>query len=125
MGCASGLLYIPSVAIISQYFRKRREFVMTFVASGGCLGSVVHPIMLNNTLNGRLGFANGVRASAGLISCLLFIACLLIKPRLSPTKASINFLETARNCAHDRSYILGTAGCARSCLNQVQTHFFK
>ncbi|KAG2093152.1 major facilitator superfamily domain-containing protein [Suillus discolor] len=109
-GCAAGLLYIPSMAVVSQYFRKRREMVMTFVASGACLGAVVHPIMLNNTLNGRLGFANGVRASAALISGLLFIACLLIKPRFPPSKASITFLATAKKCAHDPPYIYGTAG---------------
>src|ERR1700709_83224 len=102
------------MAIVSQYFHKRRAFVMTFVASGACLGAVVHPIMLNNTLNGRLGFANGVRASAGLISGLLFIACFLIRPRLPPSKGTTNFLETANKCAHDSAYIFGTAGCVRS-----------
>ncbi|KAG1747936.1 MFS general substrate transporter [Suillus paluster] len=109
-GCAAGLLYIPSMAVVSQYFRKRRELVMTFVASGACLGAVVHPIMLNNTLNGSIGFANGVRASAGLISGLLFIACFLIKPRFPPSKASTTFLATANKCAHDPAYIFGTAG---------------
>ncbi|OJA21116.1 hypothetical protein AZE42_11382 [Rhizopogon vesiculosus] len=109
-GCAGGLLYIPSMAVVSQYFCKRRALVMTFVASGACLGAVIHPIMLNNTINGRLGFANGVRASAGLISGLLLIACFLIRPRLPPSKSSMNFLETANKCARDRAYIFGTAG---------------
>ncbi|KAG1801738.1 MFS general substrate transporter [Suillus subaureus] len=109
-GCAAGLLYIPTMAVVSQYFRKRRELVMTFVASGACLGAVVHPIMLNNTLNGRIGFANGVRASAALISGLLFIACFLIKPRFPPSKASTTFLATAKKCAQDPAYIFGTAG---------------
>ncbi|OAX37105.1 MFS general substrate transporter [Rhizopogon vinicolor AM-OR11-026] len=109
-GCAGGLLYIPSMAVVSQYFCKRRALVMTFVASGACLGAVIHPIMLNNTLNGRLGFANGVRASAGLISGLLLIACFLIRPRLPPSKSSMNFFETANKCARDHAYIFGTAG---------------
>lgn len=109
-GCAAGLLYIPTMAVVSQYFRKRRELVMTFVASGACLGAVVHPIMLNNTLNGPIGFANGVRASAALISGLLLIACFLIKPRFPPSKASTTFLATAKKCAHDAAYIWGTAG---------------
>lgn len=109
-GCAAGLLYIPTMAVVSQYFRKRRELVMTFVASGACLGAVVHPIMLNNTLNGRIGFANGVRASAALVSGLLFLACFLIKPRFPPSKASTTFLATAKKCAHDPAYIFGTAG---------------
>ncbi|KAG1874428.1 hypothetical protein F4604DRAFT_1511494, partial [Suillus subluteus] len=111
-GCATGLLYIPTMAVVSQYFRKRCELVMTFIASGASLGAVVHPIMLNNTLNGRIGFASGVRASAALISSLLFIACFLIKPRFPPSKASTTFLATTKKCAHDPAYIFGTAGLA-------------
>jgi hypothetical protein len=107
------------MAVVSQYFRKRRELVMTFVASGACLGAVVHPIMLNNTLNGPIGFANGVRASAALVSGLLLIACFLIKPRFPPSKASTTFFATAKKCAHDPAYIWGTAGCVRADLTDV------
>ncbi|KAG1738957.1 MFS general substrate transporter [Suillus lakei] len=103
-GCAAAWLLFRSI------FARRRELVMTFVASGACLGAVVHPIMLNNTLNGPIGFANGVRASAALISGLLFIACFLIKPRFPPSKSSTTFLATAKKCAHDPAYIYGTAG---------------
>jgi hypothetical protein len=109
------------MAVVSQYFRKRRELVMTFVASGACLGAVVHPIMLNNTLNGRIGFANGVRASAGLISGLLFMACFLIKPRFAPSKAPTTFLTTAKKCAHDPAYIFGTAGYVHADMMNVNS----
>ena len=109
-GCAAGLLYVPSMAIVSHYFDKRREQVMTFTSSGAYLGAVVHPIMLNNTINGQLGFANGVRASAGLISGLLLIACLLMRTRLPPSESRADFLVAAKKCGRDSAFIFGCLG---------------
>lgn len=70
-GIGAALLYIPSIAVISHYFSRRRVLAMSIVASGSSLGSVIHPIMLNNTLNGLLSFGNSVRASAGLVAGML------------------------------------------------------
>lgn len=76
LGLGSGLTYIPSVAVLAQHFPTphKRAIAMTLVASGSSLGGVVHPIMLNNLFHGSTGFANGVRASAGMIAGLLLIA---------------------------------------------------
>ncbi|KAN0088226.1 Major facilitator superfamily domain containing protein [Tylopilus felleus] len=109
-GCAVGLLYVPSMAVLSQYFAKRREKVMAFASSGAYLGAVVHPILLNNTINGQLGFANGVRASAGLVSGLLLIACLLMRTRISPSESPTDFLVAAKKCAKDSAFIFGCLG---------------
>lgn len=109
-GCAVGLLYVPSLAILSQYFDKRREKVMAFASSGAYLGAVVHPIMLNNTINGKLGFANGVRASAALISGFLLIACLLMRTRLPPSESRTDFLVAAKKCGKDSAFVIGCFG---------------
>ena len=98
------------MAVVSHYFNKRRAQVMTFASSGAYLGAVVHPIMLNNTLNGQLSFANGVRASAGLISGLLLIACLLMRTRLPPSESSTNFIVAAKKCGRDSAFIFGCLG---------------
>ncbi|KAG2123468.1 hypothetical protein DEU56DRAFT_760026 [Suillus clintonianus] len=88
------------MAVVSLYFRKRRELVMTFVASGACLGAVVHPVMLNspNSICKSNAVIQGI--SVALISGLLLIACFLIKPRFPPSKASTTVLATAKKCAH-------------------------
>ncbi|OAX33247.1 hypothetical protein K503DRAFT_786633, partial [Rhizopogon vinicolor AM-OR11-026] len=67
-GVATGLTTIPSIAIVSHHFQQCRSVVMGLVVAGASLGAVSHPILLNNIINGKLGFANGVRASAGMIS---------------------------------------------------------
>ncbi|KAG1888573.1 major facilitator superfamily domain-containing protein [Suillus subluteus] len=110
LGIASGLMYIPSIAVISHHFRRRRTLVMTFVATGSSLGAIIHPIMLNNLLNGPLGFANGVRASAGLISSFLLTACLCMRTRLDPPATPVNYIVVSRTCIRDVPFILLMAG---------------
>jgi MFS family permease len=106
LGIAIGLLYIPSMAVISHHFRRKRTLVLSFVASGTSLGSIIFPIMLNNLLNGNVGFANGVRASAGLVSGLLLIACLCMRTRLDSPAIPVNYVVAARKCIHDVPFVI-------------------
>lgn len=115
-GIGAGIVFVPSVAIVSHYFLKRRALAMSIVASGSSLGAVVHPIMLNNTLRSHLGFANAVRASAGLVSALLLVACLLMRPRLPPPKSKSQFWKSFRRFIHDRAFIFATLGHVSSLL---------
>ncbi|KAG2158050.1 major facilitator superfamily domain-containing protein [Suillus bovinus] len=110
MGIGSGLVYVPSIAVVSHYFRRRRTLAMTFVASGSSLGAVVHPIMLNNILNGHLSFGNSVRASAGLVSILLLIACLCMRTRLDPPTTPTNYIVAAKKSIRDAPFIFMIAG---------------
>ncbi|KAJ7753954.1 major facilitator superfamily domain-containing protein [Mycena maculata] len=107
-GLGSGALYVPSVAVIAHYFKKRCALAMTIVASGSSLGATIHPIMLNNTLRSHLGFGNAVRASAGFISVLLLIACCLMHPRLPPSTTSPPFWKSLWRFGHDIPYVLAT-----------------
>jgi len=83
-GIGSGMMYVPSVAILALYFRRRRALVMTIVASGSSFGALLHPIMLNNLIHTRLGFSGATRINAGLITVCLAVACLLMRPRIPP-----------------------------------------
>ena len=77
LGLGAGLTYIPSVAVLAQHFPapQERALMMMLVASGSSMGGVVHPIMLNNLFsNPNVGFATGVRASAGMLAGMLIIA---------------------------------------------------
>lgn len=105
----AGMVYVPSIAVVSQYFHKRRAFAMTIVASGSSLGAVIHPIMLNNTLRSHLGFGNAVRASAGLVGGLLLIACCLMHPRLPP-QPQPPFWKSLRRFSRDTPYVLAISG---------------
>ncbi|KAI0780298.1 MFS general substrate transporter, partial [Fomes fomentarius] len=112
-GIGAGMLYVPSIAILSHYFRKRRALAMTLVASGSSMGAVVHPLMLNNTLNNpSIGFAIAARANAGLVSALLLLACLLMRTRLDPPERQIDLWKAARRFATDTPYVCASLGMA-------------
>jgi hypothetical protein len=82
---------------------------MSLVTSGAPLGSMIHPIMLNYLLNGTVGFARGVRASAGFVSALLLIACLFIRTRGLPVP-TVGYTVVARKCSREVLFILMTIG---------------
>ncbi|KAJ6554815.1 major facilitator superfamily domain-containing protein [Mycena capillaripes] len=109
-GLGASAIYIPSLAIVSKYFRRRRALAMSIVASGSALGAVIHPIMLNNTIRTDLGFGNAVRASEGLVSALLVIACLLMHPRVPTSPTYPPVWKSLRRFARDRAYIFATVG---------------
>ncbi|KAJ7214882.1 major facilitator superfamily domain-containing protein [Mycena pura] len=110
VGLGAGMTYVPTVAVVSHYFQKRRALAMSIVVAGTPMGALVHPIMLNNTLRGHLGFGNAVRASAGLVSGLLLIACLLMRPRLPPPAAGPPLWKTLKRFSRDGVYTLAVAG---------------
>ncbi|KDR76845.1 hypothetical protein GALMADRAFT_139714 [Galerina marginata CBS 339.88] len=110
LGLGGGICYVPSVAIVSHYFQRRRTLAMTIVASGASLGAVIHPIMLNHILGKRLGFGNSVRASAGLVGGLLLIACSLMRTRLPPKESHVNSRKVLSSLVHDAPYIAATFG---------------
>jgi len=85
---------------------------MTIVASGSSLGAIIHPIMLNSTLNGSgsLGFANATRANAGMVSGLLLISCLLMRTRLPPSKNIQPLGESLKKFSRDWAYIASIFG---------------
>ncbi len=108
-GIGAGLMYVPSLAVLSHYFVRKRALAMSIVATGASLGSVVHPIMLNN-LFVAVGFGNAVRASAGLNAGLLMIACLLMHPRLPPPDSTPDLWKTLRKFLRDGPYICAAIG---------------
>jgi MFS family permease len=108
-GIGMSLTYGPCLAVVSQHFSRRRTLVMSLVTSGTPLGAMVHPIMLNHLLNGTVGFARGVRASAGFVSALLLIACLSMRTRRVPVP-TVSYNVVVRKCSCEVLFILMTIG---------------
>lgn len=47
-GLGMGLMYMPTVAILSSYFSKRRGLAITTAASGSSIGSIVFPLVVQH-----------------------------------------------------------------------------
>jgi MFS family permease len=108
-GFGMGLTYAPSIAVVSQHFSRRRTLAMSLATSGTPLGSMIHPIMLNYLLNGTVGFARGVRASAGFVSALLLISCLFMRTREPPVPTA-GYTVVVQKCSREVLFILMTFG---------------
>ncbi|GJJ10315.1 hypothetical protein Clacol_004541 [Clathrus columnatus] len=80
MGIGAGLIYVPALAIQSHHWRTHRAAALGVVVTGSSLGGIIFPVMLNQLINGSVGFAWGVRASAFLNLGLLVLANILMTP---------------------------------------------
>lgn len=83
IGLASGCLFVPSVAILPQYFQKKRGLANGIAASGSSIGGVVYPIMFNE-LQQKIGFAWATRALGFLCFGTICISQVVMRLRISP-----------------------------------------
>ncbi|EJD00252.1 MFS general substrate transporter [Fomitiporia mediterranea MF3/22] len=109
LGIAMGMTYIPTMGVIAHHFQRRRTIALGIVASGTSVGGIVHPIMLNNLFHGPTGFANGVRASAGLNLALMGLASLLMRTKLRP-KPSAPLWPILKRSSKDIPFVLAVTG---------------
>ena len=85
MGVGQGMLFLPAVGLVSQYFRRRRALSIGLTVTGSSIGGIVHPIMLNNLIK-SIGFARAVRANAYLVLGCCVLAQLLARTRIPGRK---------------------------------------
>ncbi|KAF9458094.1 major facilitator superfamily domain-containing protein [Collybia nuda] len=81
MGLGLAMTFLPALSVIAHHFSRRRGFAIGIMTSGASIGGIVFPIMLNKLIHGHQGFGLGVRATAAVITGLLFIANLLVRTR--------------------------------------------
>lgn len=83
VGLAAGCLFVPSVAILPQYFRRKRGFANGLAASGSSIGGVVYPIMFNQ-LQEKVGFAWATRALGFLSFGTICFSLSIMRVRFQP-----------------------------------------
>ncbi|KAL8948323.1 MAG: hypothetical protein Q9222_005484 [Ikaeria aurantiellina] len=85
VGLGAGLLYIPSVALLPQYFSTKRSLVTGIAASGSSLGGVIYPILLRQ-LEPRVGFGWATRVMGVLAFVTLLVPVLIMRDRGIPKR---------------------------------------
>lgn len=83
IGLGSGCLFVPSVAILPQYFKNKRGFANGLAASGSSIGGVIYPIMFNQLQN-KAGFPWATRALGFLSFGTCCISFCLMRMRFQP-----------------------------------------
>lgn len=85
-GIGCGLMFCPTLALISTYFVRRRGIALGLVASGSATGGLVFPAVVMRLLP-RIGYGWTMRV-LGFISVATLIPCLVFfKQRLPPRKS--------------------------------------
>ncbi|KAI1100455.1 putative MFS monocarboxylate transporter [Jackrogersella minutella] len=80
IGVGTGCLYIPSVAIIPQYFTKRKALAMGIVTSGSSFGGVIYPLMFQGLVP-RVGFGWTTRIMGFTSFVTISISLLVLRRR--------------------------------------------
>ena len=85
-GLGNGLLFCPSLALLSTYFTTHRSLAIGVAASGTATGGVIYPIIVQRLL-GHVGFAWTVRV-IGFVALVIQLTTLaFLKTRLPPRKS--------------------------------------
>ncbi|KAI0794344.1 monocarboxylate permease [Fomes fomentarius] len=108
-GIGIALMFNPCVAVVSHWFRRKRASAIGIVLSGGAVGGVVFPILLQRLIP-VIGFAWATRVIAFIIMACFIVACLTIRTRL-PLSGHISW-RTAVDLHgfKDVRYVLATIG---------------
>ncbi|KAK0631491.1 major facilitator superfamily domain-containing protein [Immersiella caudata] len=81
VGLGSGILGVPSMAIVATYFDSRKRPLATGIsATGAAMGGVIYPVLFRGAID-RIGFPWAVRTLASVSAGLLIAACLLFVDR--------------------------------------------
>ncbi|KAL5884309.1 hypothetical protein ACKVWC_003276 [Pyricularia oryzae] len=86
VGVGSGIVFTPSMGLLSTYFVKRRAVAIGLATSGNAVGGLVYPLIVRQLLP-AVGFAWTVRVVAFVNLVCLGIAVVFMRPRLPPRKS--------------------------------------
>ncbi len=83
VGIGNGLVFVPSMTIVSTYFLKNRALAIGFAASGNATGGLVYPAIAECLLY-KIGFGWTVRVMGFVMTGTMVIAAVFLQPRIPP-----------------------------------------
>jgi MFS family permease len=85
VGIGNGLMFCPTIAVVSTYFLKKRALAIGIGACGSGTGGIIYPLMVRYLLP-QVGFGWSLKAIGFIQAGTLAIAALCLKPRVPPRK---------------------------------------
>ncbi|KAK7752995.1 hypothetical protein SLS62_004944 [Diatrype stigma] len=107
IGIGCGLLFLPSAAILSQYFARRRAVALGLQSAGSPLAGIVFPVIFSR-LQPVLGFPWATRVIAFVLLALSAVPLVFLRPRAPPPKHHRALFDAT--ALRDRPYMLFNAG---------------
>ncbi|KAH7140064.1 major facilitator superfamily domain-containing protein [Dactylonectria estremocensis] len=91
-GTSLSLVFGPAIAIVAHYFSRKRAFASGIASSGGAVGGIVFPIMLQK-LFASVGFAWATRIAAFICLFTFALSVALIRPRFSTKPLTLSTIR--------------------------------
>lgn len=88
VGLGSGILYVPSLALVSAYFSTRRPLATGIAATGSSIGGLMYPVLFRILVD-RYGFPWACRTFGLINGGLLLLACFLVRPLTTTTPVGV------------------------------------
>ncbi|KAL7936149.1 major facilitator superfamily domain-containing protein [Trichoderma chlorosporum] len=92
VGIGAGFLFVPSVALLPQYFQSKRALANGIAASGSSIGGVLFPIIFHR-LEVKIGFPWATRTIGflSLATCAISIGVMRLRFQLQDKRALLQF----------------------------------
>ncbi|KAH8689889.1 putative MFS monocarboxylate transporter [Talaromyces proteolyticus] len=85
LGIANACLVCPAVALIGQYFKKRRAVALGVTIAGSSLGGVIWPIVVHQLLQKpNIGFGWTMRIAGLIMLPILAVSSIIARPPILP-----------------------------------------
>lgn len=84
-GLGDGLVFCPSIALVSSYFSTKKSLTLGIASAGSGLGGVIFPLIVQQLLP-KIGFAWTMRVLGFLVMATSTLTCALTKTRLPPRR---------------------------------------
>ncbi len=85
-GVGSGMTFCPALAVVTTYFSSRRIIALAITTTGGAIGGIVFPLMVEQLLP-VVGFGWTVRILGFVMLGFSIIILMFIRPRLPARKS--------------------------------------
>ncbi|KAK5053741.1 hypothetical protein LTR84_001702 [Exophiala bonariae] len=83
IGLGNGCLFVPSVALLPQYFSTKKALANGLAAAGSSFGGVIYPIVFRR-LEQQLGFGWATRVLGFISFATVWFSVLVMRPRVIP-----------------------------------------
>jgi MFS family permease len=122
MGVGMGMTFLPSAAILGQYFSRHRALALGLSSVGSPVAGSIFPIMFSR-LQPAVGFGWATRAMAFILLAMSAIPLVFMRTRVPPTTGKARAIID-RSALRDAPFMLFVLGGFFSFLTLYVTFFY-
>ncbi|KAL1898622.1 hypothetical protein Cpir12675_001826 [Ceratocystis pirilliformis] len=122
VGLGCGLAFLPSTAILSQYFDKHLGLAIGISSTGSPVAGIILPIMFGQ-LEPKVGFARATRYIAVLLTVFSIVPVVFMRTRVKPIKRKFGG-STIKGIFKDIPFLLSALGLAFAFMTMYVPYFY-